>query len=99
MIEKPKKKKRAELDESIFVERQRKSVELMRSQAALPITEKSSEFLELKELIKKMDSRIRAQDQRIQDQDDRIDEQDQIIEELHFLVTLQAAQIETLSHD
>ena len=73
MVEEPKKKKRVELDERIFAERQRKGVELTRSTTTPASTRKSTDDLDLKEMIKRMDARIgqakiiRAQNEKIAD--------------------------------
>ena len=75
MIKQPKKKKaRAELDENILAERQRKGFELRTTSTPPVTTSNSSEILELKETIKKMDGRISAQAKIIKAQSARIDD-------------------------
>ena len=96
MIEKPKKKGRTQLDDAIFIKRQRKGVELMRSEDAHVVTKKSSEILELKEIVEKMDARIKAQAKIIRVQSARIDEQDDIIKDMHTLITYQGNQIDSI---
>ena len=97
VIEQPKKKKsRAELDENILVERQRKGFEL-RTSSTPPVTAtKSSDLSELKDQIKKMDARITSQAKIIRVQNARIDEQDEIIKDMHTLISYQGNQIDSI---
>ena len=98
MTEQPKKKKsRAELDENILAERQRRGFELRTTSTPPVIASKSSEILELNETIKKMDARISAQAKIIRAQSARIDDQDDIVKDMHTIITYQGVQIDFLS--
>ena len=96
MVKEPKKKKRAELDERIFAERQRKGVELTRSTSSPASTRKSSDDLDVKEMIKRMDARISGQAKIIRAQNEKIADQDELIKDMHTLITFQGNQIDSL---
>ena len=90
MVEQPKKKKkRSELDERIFVECQRKGVELTRSITTPTSTRKSTDDLDLKEIIKRMYARISGQAKIIRAQNEKIVDQDELIKYMHTLITFQ----------
>ena len=96
LVEEPKKKKRAELDERIFAERQRKGVELIRSTTTPASTRQSTDDLELKEMIKRMDARISGQAKIIRAQKEKIADQDELIKDMHTLMTFQGTKIDSL---